>query len=83
MKKKIKTGVRKLKSKFKHCEAIVFDPSWKVENYPDHPLKRGQVVYFLGNIPNRQGHCIVVTYGGDSIPMVHPGDFRKAKEEEV
>lgn len=70
--------------KIKSGEAIVFDPpKWKVEDYPDHPLKRGEVVYFLAHIPNVPGHCIVAKYNGLVVPMLHPGDFRKAKDSEL
>lgn len=74
----------KRKPSFRSGEAIVFDPQgWKVEDYPGHPLKRNQVVYFLSDIPNVGGHCIVATWDGLVIPMLHPGDFRKAKDEEL
>lgn len=71
--------------KFEQGEAIVFAPIWakKTGVDPRHPLKMGQVVYFLCDIPNVPGHCIVVTHEGLSIPMVHPEDFRKAKDEEL
>jgi hypothetical protein len=73
-----------MKSRFKHCEAIVFDPpKWNVEDYPKHPLKRNELVYYLGEIPNVLGHCIVVKYTGECVAMVHPGDFRKATEDEL
>lgn len=71
------------KAKFKQGEAIVFDPKWWSDEYYDHPLRPGEVVYFLSNIPNVQGHCIVVKYKGMVIPMVHPEDFRKAKDSEL
>ena len=74
----------KLRSKFKYCEAIVFDPSWTVEDYPGHPLKRGERVYFLGEIPNVPGHCVVASHDTmRTIGMVHPEDFRKSKEKEL
>lgn len=78
--------------KFKLCEAIVWEPKWYDEYVKDlrregrkmnHPLKKGEVVYFLGEIPNVPGHCIVAKYTGEVVPMVHPEDFRKAKEEEL
>lgn len=71
----------KRKTAFKNCEAIVFNPKWEVD--VRHPLKRNQIVYFLGEIPNVPGHCVVVTWDGKVVPMVHPGDFRKAKDEEL
>ena len=66
--------------KFKHLEAIVFDPKWEID--PRHPLKRNEVVFFLGESPNVL-HAIVVTYEGQIITMVHTEDFRKATEDEV
>lgn len=63
------------------CEAIVFSPNWKVD--PRHSLKKGEVVYYLGDIPNVPGHCIVAKHSGEVVPMVHPEDFRKAKESEL
>lgn len=82
--KKSPTFKKKYPRKFKAGEAIVFDPpKWKVEDFPDHPLKRNQVVYFLTGIPNVPGHCIVTTWDGDVIPMLHPGDFRTADDSEL
>lgn len=75
------------KKKFKHCEAIVFSPCWwdiaDAEKYVKHPLKPGEVVYFLGEIPNVPGHCLVAKYDGAVVSMVHPEDFRKAKDSEL
>lgn len=76
------------KVKFKQYEAIVFAPKWWNSYYlgnssPDHPLSYGEVVYYLGEIPNVMGHCIVVKWAGIVVPMVHTEDFRKAKEEEL
>lgn len=73
-----------MKNKFKYLEAIVFDPkSWDVEECPNHPLRRNEVVYYLGEIPNIQGHIAVAKYTGLVVPMVHPEDFRKAKDSEL
>lgn len=76
----------KKRSKFKHCEAIVFDPAWW-DAYPEyhqgHLLHKGEVVYYLGEIPNVPGHCIIAKYTGRVVPMLHPEDFRKAKEDEL
>lgn len=71
------------RNKFKYLEAIVFNPDFEVEKYPKYPLKRNEVVYFLGDIPNVHGHCVVVRSNGKTVPMVHPEDFRKAKEKEL
>jgi hypothetical protein len=75
--------MKKPKSKFGQGEAIVFAPSWMTPRYKDHPLKVGEVVYFLSDIPNCPGHCIVAKWNGLVVPMVHPEDFRKATEEEL
>lgn len=76
--------------KFKHCEAIVWVPKWykkwskqRPHLVNQHPLVYGEIVYFLGEIPNVPGHCIVAKYSGQVVPMVHPEDFRKAKDEEL
>ena len=74
------------RSKFKFCEAIVFEPAWWDANpqyHSTHPLKKGEVVYYLGEIPNVEGHCIVATYEGKVVPMIHPDDCRKARDEEL
>lgn len=69
---------------FKSGEAIVFDPPvFNVEKYPGYPLRRNEVVYYLTDIPNKPTHCIIVTDKGALIPMMHPGDFRKAKDKEI
>lgn len=84
---KSKKKVTRRKVKFKYCEAVVFDPSWKVEMYPGHPLSRNELVWFLGEIPNASGHCIVVHRNSSNkdeiVTMVHTPDFRKATEDEV
>ena len=67
--------------KFKPYEAVVFEPSYKVDWR--HPLEKGEVVYFLGLIPNIVGHCIVLKENGRAVPNVHPQDFRKCREDEV
>lgn len=70
-------------TKFKHLEAVVFDPSWRIKDYPTHPLKRGDVVYMLGEIPNKGGHCVVAVPHDKIVTDVHLADFRKATEDEV
>lgn len=78
-----------MKRKWKQGEAIVFAPKWckNTKDYDvniiNHPLKYNELVYYLCEIPNVPGHCIVVRYNGQSVPMVHPDDFRKAKESEL
>lgn len=71
----------------KQYEAVVFDPYWNVKGVKwenlEHPLKKGELVYYLGEIPNVEGHCIVATYDGRVVPMIHPEDLRKAREDEL
>jgi len=75
--------------KFNYLEAIVFDPKWwnrfmeDSTDYMNHPLKPKDVVYYLGDIPNVPGHGIVIKRSGGIVTMVHPEDFRKAREEEL
>lgn len=74
---------------FKPGQAIVFEPKWaqfKIpgrEVYPNHPLKYGDIVHFLADHSPAYGHCIVTTYEGQVITMLHPSDFRLATEDEV
>ena len=75
--------------KFKAGEALVFQPSWSskkfkgAEVYYNHPLKYEDVVHFLAYHSPAIGHCIVTTYEGQVITMMHPEDFRLATDEEV
>jgi len=73
------------RKKFKPCEGIIFEPQWakKCPVDPKHPLVYGELVYFLGEIPNVPGHCLVAKYTGEVVCMVHPEDFRRAKESEL
>jgi len=80
----------KRRAKFKAGQAIVFEPKWAecgpVKGgtvYKKHPLKYGDVVHFLAYHEPAFGHCIVTTYEGKVITMLHPEDFRKATDEEV
>lgn len=74
-------GNLKMRFKFARGMAIVFDPFWEVP--AEHPLKKNELVYFISDIPNVEGHCIVATYDGRIVPMVHPDDFREATEDEL
>lgn len=65
--------------KFKHCEAVIFTSDYG-DNYC---IKDGQIVYFLGNIPNVPGHCIVAKSDGKVVTMVHTDEIRKAKDSEL
>jgi hypothetical protein len=71
---------------FKPGQAIVFVPKWW-ERYPEyhdkHPLKYGQVVHYLAEHSPARGHCIVTTYEGKIVTMIHPEDCRPATDEEV
>jgi hypothetical protein len=69
-------------TKYKPCQAVVFDPP-KNNDYSKHALKRGQLVYFLGYIHNVPGHCIVATWEGLVVPMIHPGELREPTEDET
>jgi len=73
---------------FKNCEVVFFEPSYSNKNewnkkYSEHPLRYGDRVYYLGEIPNVPGHCLVFKRGTGIVDMIHPGDLRKAKEEEL
>lgn len=78
-----------MRKTFKPGQSIVFEPTWAKSKesggvvYPGHPLKYGDIVLFLANIEPAYGHCIVTTYQGKVITMLHPEDFRKATEDEV
>jgi hypothetical protein len=73
------------KNSFKPGTAIFFEPEWAKNKKVDerHPLEYGEVVYFLTDIPNVPGHCIVAKHSGEVVAMVHPQDFREATEDEV
>lgn len=75
--------IAKAKSKFKPLEIIVFTPPYRVKKKWKHPLKFGEVVIFMGNIPNAPGHCAVAKRNGSVIWLLHPEDFRKAKDTEI
>ncbi len=71
--------------KFKAGQAIVFEPSWwdKYDKSNQHPLKPGDIVHYLAEHSPAHGHCIVTTYEGKVITMLHPSDFRLATDDEV
>lgn len=74
---------------FPSGQSVVFQPYWAkdktkgAEVYPNHPLKYGDMVLFLADIIPAYGHCIVTTYEGKVITMLHTNDFRAALEDEV
>lgn len=78
-----------LSSKFKPGQAIVYEPSWADQKkpggrvYKNHPLRYGDIVSYLADHSPAYGHCIVTTYEGKVITMLHPEDFRKATDDEV
>lgn len=75
--------------KFKPGQAIVFEPSWaaiktkRAKVYKGHPLKYGDRVLFIAHITPAYGHCVIATYQGKVITMLHTDDFRAATEDEV
>lgn len=78
-----------MRVKFKPGQAIVFQPNWSKNKkkgdvvYKNHPLRYGDIVHFLAHMTPAYGHCIVTTYEGKVITMLHPEDFRLATDEEV
>jgi hypothetical protein len=73
-------------AKFKYLEIVTFDPPYAKKNpgsYDKHPIKIGDTVLYLGEIPNAPGHGAVVKYSGEVIWMIHPDEFRKATDEEL
>jgi hypothetical protein len=72
--------------KFKKLSIIVFDPSYAKKEpnaYTKHPLKIGELVVYIGEIPNAPGHCCVLKHSGEAVWLVHSTDFRLATKEEV
>lgn len=72
--------------KLKPFSIVVFEP-FHAKKYPEaykkHPIKLGELVIFMGNIPNSPGHCVVAKHSGKVVWLVHPEDFRLATDEEV
>ena len=91
MKKKTKKVKKKYvrKKLFKAGQAVVYEPSWAVEKvkggicYEKSPLRYGDIMHFLAYHEPAWGHCIVTTYEGKVITMLHPEDFRPATDNEV
>jgi hypothetical protein len=76
------------KNKFKPMEIVVYDPQWNKEYMRDYDwtkseIGRREAVIFMGNIPNAPGHCVVSKFNGQIFTMMHPEDFRRAKESEL
>ena len=69
------------KVKFKQYEVVVFEPSYETDN-GDY-IQKGELVYFLGPIPNMPGHCLVASRSGMVTGSFHLDDFRKATDDEV
>ena len=71
--------------KFKPLSVVIFEPKWAKNDLDlqGYPLKFGESVLFLGNIPNVLGHCAVAKHCGEVIWLLHPEDFRKAKDSEL
>ena len=51
--------------------------------YNNSPIKLGEQVLYLGEVPNAIGHCAVAKHSGEVVWLVHPQDFRKATEDEL
>jgi hypothetical protein len=63
-----------------------FEPGWaklKADVDPKHPLKYGELVIYLGDIPNSPSHCLVCKENGTVVWMIHTEDLREATEDEV
>lgn len=77
------------RKKFKAGQAIIYEPTWAKKKtkgglvYKGHPLKYGDIVHFLAEHSPATGHCIITTYEGKVVTMLHPEDFRAATDEEV
>lgn len=71
--------------KHKKMSSVVFEPKWAKNKGVGrrHPLKYGEMVLYLGEMVDVMGHCAVIKYSGETVLMVHPEDFRKAKESEL
>ena len=86
MPKKKKALKPSKKKKLKPLAVVVFEPKYGIENpdlYHDAPLKPGEQVIFLGGIPNVAGHCAVAKHSGEIVWLMHPEDFRMAREDEI
>ena len=72
---------------FKYLEIIIFEPGFvKNEGYDlddSYPLKYGEQVLYLGEIPNSPDHIAIAKHCGNVVWLMHSSDFRKAKEEEL
>lgn len=66
--------------KIKQGDVLVFEPVLKKIKYP---LKTGELVIFLTPINQASGHCVVTTFKGKVITMLHITDFRFAKDNEI
>jgi hypothetical protein len=71
--------------KLKKLSVVVFQAPWgnNLEKNGKHPLKNGEKVLYLGEIPNCPGHCAVAKKDGAVIWLVHPEEFREAREDEL
>jgi hypothetical protein len=78
--------MNKKQKKLRKLSIVVFDPWYGKKNpkaYSKHPIKIGEQVLYLGDIPNCPGHCAVAKYTGEVVWMVHPDEFREAKDSEL
>jgi hypothetical protein len=63
--------------KFKYLEMIKTN-----KDVGGSPLTKGDIVLYLGEIPNMKGH-IVFSYGGRIFYGYHPENFTKIPKEEL
>lgn len=76
------------RKKFKYLEVIAFAPSWAIQGGGEcdlghRGLQWNERVLYLGDIPNVSGHCAIARCTGEVMWLMHPEDFRKAKDEEL
>lgn len=72
----IELFVKKPKTVFLQYQSIIFDPKQPEHYKSNHFPKPGEICYFLGEIPNAQGHCIVVDSSNRVYTMIHMEHFR-------
>lgn len=74
------------KPRLQNLSIVAYEPRWMKKNksgYPNSPLQYGELALYLGEIPNAPGHCAVASSSGEVIWLLHPEDFRLAKDEEI
>lgn len=48
-----------------------------------YPWKKGDHLVYLGEIPNMEGHCVVVNWEGRVLWGYHTNNFRMLKDDET